>query len=191
MKKAILVLLLAAFGCTSIHAQKWHQFGFKLGTTFSINKNYSYEDKLEGLANGEFGVFFRAGKFVYAEIGVGYAFYKGTFTNNTLGLTDQKVETRHIQVPVKLVGNVQLGRKSAFLPFVGVIYQPVLQVTNNNLGYSKKTLNTNQTLLTAGFDMKFGPIILGVNYRYSLLKYFENKDGDHPQFINICAGFQF
>ena len=79
----------------------------------------------------------------------------------------------------------------AFLPAVGIIYQPILKVTDNNINYNKKTINTNQTLLVAGFDFKFGPIVLGANYRYSFKPFFRELDGAHFQYINICAGFQF
>ena len=56
---------------------------------------------------------------------------------------------------------------------------------------SKENIEKNWTLLTAGFDMRFGFITLGVDYRYSFQKFFKNKDGKHPQYIGISAGVIF
>lgn len=191
MKKTVFIALLAASTLTAF-AQNWYQVGFKISTSFPTNREYSYAgDYLSGLMNADFGVFFRAGKYVYGEVGIGYAFFKGDYTNDLLQFKDVRVETRHLQIPVKVVGNVEMGRVSSFLPFVGIIYQPILKVTANEINFNKNTLEKNMTLLTAGFDFKFGPIVLGVNYRYGLMNFFQNKEGKHPQYVNICAGFQF
>lgn len=191
MKKVFIAILLSASTITGF-AQNWYQIGFKISTSFPTNREYSSSgDYLSGLMNADFGVFFRAGKYLYGEVGLGYAFYKGDYSNELLGYKDVRVETRHLQIPVKIVGDVTMGRVSSFLPFVGIIYQPILKVTDNEINFSKNTLNKNMTLLTAGFDFKFGPIVLGVNYRYGLMNFFQNKEGKHPQYVNICAGFQF
>lgn len=191
MKKIVFLVLLAASTLTTF-SQNWYQVGFKISTSFPTNRDYSTEgDYLSGLMNADFGVFFRAGKYVYGEVGMGYAFFKGDFTNELLGYQDVRVETRHLQIPIKVVGNVDMGRVSSFLPYVGIIYQPILKVTSNEINFNKNTLQKNMTLLTAGFDFKFGPIVLGVNYRYGLMNFFQNKEGKHPQYVNICAGFQF
>ena len=191
MKKIVFLVLLAASTLTTF-SQNWYQVGFKISTSFPTNRDYSTEgDYLSGLMNADFGVFFRAGKYVYGEVGMGYAFFKGDFTNELLGYQDVRVETRHLQIPIKVVGNVDMGRVSSFLPYVGIIYQPILKVTSNEINFNKNTLQKNMTLLTAGFDFKFGPIVLGVNYRYELMNFFQNKEGKHPQYVNICAGFQF
>lgn len=198
MKKTIAIITICLITSISANAQKWYQAGFKISTNFLTNRDYSVQgDYINGLVNADFGFFFRAGKYVYGEVGLGYAFYKGDFSNEAEGFSMERVETRHLQIPVKIVGDVPMGRSSDFLPFVGIIYQPLLQVTDNNCGYTKKPteggkmIEKNMTLLTAGFDFKFGPIVLGVNYRYGLQTFFRNIDGKHPQYVNICAGFQF
>ncbi|MBR6133032.1 MAG: hypothetical protein IKQ20_14390 [Bacteroidales bacterium] len=192
MKKIILAIMLLWIGCASLTAQKWYQVGFKIGTSFPLNRDYSVAgDRLTSILDGEFNVFFRAGKVIYGEVGLGYAFYKGDYSNANLGFSNVRVETRHLLLPVKAVANVKLGKSVTFLPAVGIIYQPILKVTDNNINYNKKTINTNQTLLAVGFDFKFGPIVLGTNYRYSFKPFFRELDGAHFQYINICAGFQF
>jgi len=192
MKKIISLIVLLWLGCASLMAQNWYQVGFKIGTSFPMNRNYSVAgDYLGGLMNAEFGVFFRAGKYVYGEVGLGYAFYKGDYSNRNVGFTNVRVETRHLVIPVKAVVNLRAGSTISFLPFAGIIYQPILKITDNNIGYDKNSIHKNQTLFTAGLDMKFGPIVLGANYRTSFRPFFENIDGPNFHYINICAGFQF
>ena len=77
------------------------------------------------------------------------------------------------------------------MPTIGVSYQPLLKVTDNFLGYSKENIEKHWVLLTTGFDMRFGFITLGVDYRYSFQHFFRNKDGKRPQYIGISAGVIF
>jgi len=193
--RKVLLLALLALGIASVSAQKWYQYGFKIGTSFPVERRYSLEgDYLSGLRNADFGVFFRAGKYVYGEVGFGYIFYKCDFdyllTDTSALYRDERVTLHHLQIPVKVVGNVPLSKSVTFLPYAGIIYQPLVKVKDNKIGYSMLNLTTNPVLFTTGFDLKFGPIVLGINYRYSLQKFFQNKEGKHPQYINICAGFQ-
>ena len=194
MKKYLLLALLAISTAT-VSAQKWYQYGFKIGTSFPVERQYSLDgDYLSGLRNADFGIFFRAGKYVYGEIGFGYVFYKGDFDymiSDTSALyRDERVTLHHLQIPVKVVGNLPLSKSVTFLPYAGIIYQPLVKVKDNNIGFSMQNLTTNPVLFTTGFDLKFGPIVLGINYRYSCQKFFQNKEGKHPQYINICAGVQ-
>ena len=173
----------------------WYQYGFKIGTSFPITREYSAAgDYLGGLKNADFSVFFRAGKYVFGEVGLGYVFYKGEYdfyiSDTTTLFRDQQVTAHCLQIPVKVVGNVPLSRSVTFLPQAGIIYQPLLKVSDNSINYTKQTLTNNTVLVTAGFDLKFGPIVLGVSYRYSIQNFFQNKEGKHPQYINICAGVQ-
>lgn len=194
--KTISLLLTALLCVNALHAQqKWCQYGLKVGTSFPTNRNYSVDgDLLQALSTADFGLFFRAGKFVYGEVGIGYTFLKGNYGmqagNGDYLFNGVYVATHHLQIPVKLVGNIPMGRASAFLPHAGIVYQPLLKVTANSIGFSKSTLACNPVLLAAGFDLKFGPIVLGTSYRYSLHTFFQNKAGKHPQYINICAGIQ-
>ncbi|MCQ2264603.1 MAG: hypothetical protein MJZ46_00980 [Bacteroidales bacterium] len=195
MKKIIAILCFISIALFSFAQNNWYQAGFKISTSFPLNRTYADRgDYLEGLGTADFGVFFRAGKYVYGEVGLGYCFFKGTYkleTGTDLDFADELVETRYLQIPVKVVGNVPMGRSCAFLPYAGIIYQPLIQVTDNTIGYSKNNIERNLTLLTAGFDFKLGFIVLGVNYRYGFQHFFQNQTCEHPQYINICAGFQF
>lgn len=194
MKKIITVALLLCAIITS-NAQSWHQVGFKISTSFPTSHEYSTQgDYLAGLFSADFGVYFRAGKIIYGEVGIGYGFYKCDFNGFYADGTEYKterVELRHLQIPIKAVADIKLTQTIRLMPFAGIIYQPLLKVTDNLIGMDKNTLTCHPILGTAGLDFKLGPIVLGVNYRYSFSNFFQNKEGEHPQYINICAGFQF
>lgn len=195
MKKFIILLAISSCMLT-ISAQNWYQAGFRVGTSFASQRNYSIDGVyLNGLRNADFGVYFRAGKYVYGEIGFQYAFFKGNYTKNLSGglteYSDQRVETRFLQIPIKAVGYIPFGKTSAVMPFAGIIYQPLVGVTANDIGYSKQTLERNLLFATGGLELKFGPIVFGCDYRYSFQNFFQNIEGKHPQYVHISAGFQF
>ena len=177
----------------SAQKENWYQIGFKIGTQFPIVHDYSDVDYLTGTRTLHFGGYFRAGKYVYGEIGFGYQYYKNRFIvtqpdGSTLG---DLVENRYLVIPVKVIGDVRISKKIAFMPTIGVSYQPLLKVTDNFLGYSKENIEKHWVLLTTGFDMRFGFITIGVDYRYSFQHFFRNKDGKKPQYIGISAGVIF
>lgn len=169
------------------------QYGFKAGCNLPCSRSYSVRgDYLAGLMSLEFGGFVRVGRFASAETGLGYAFMKGRYDNRTdAHYEDELVETLYLQIPLKLTGHIPIGKRLALLPHLGVICQPLLKVTDNDIGFSRQTLEKQMTLLTAGLDIRLGFIVIGASYRYSFRKFFRNIDGKHPQFVDICAGFQF
>lgn len=195
MKRILLFALLTVTVLMANAQDKWYQYGVKIGTSFPTVREYSVNgDFLSGSGNADFGVFFRAGRYVFGEVGFGYTFLKGVYdyyiTDTTTLFHDQSATTHYLQIPVKVVGNVPISKVVTFLPHAGIIYQPLVKIADNSIGYNKKSLNTNQVFVTGGFDFKLGPILLGVNYRYSIQNFFQNKEGKHPQFVNICAGIQ-
>lgn len=194
MKKGTIILvLLLAVTVVSAQKEKWYQAGFKIGTQFPIVRDYSDVDYLTGTRTVHFGGYFRAGKYVFGEIGFGYQYFKNRFkvTLPDGSVADDLVENRYLVIPVKAVGDVRIKKKIAFMPQVGISYQPLIKVTDNELGYSKENIEKHWVLLTAGFDMRFGYITMGVDYRYSFQRFFPNKDGQKPQYIGISAGVIF
>jgi len=191
MKKWITlsVILLAAIAAS---AQNWYQFGFRVSTQFPLNREYATDVHLSSLRTVHFGGYFRAGKYVYGEIGIGYQYFKNMFSvAHPGGEIEDLVETRHLVIPIKAVGDVPITTKIRFMPQVGISYQPLLMVTENILGYDKTNIENHPTLLTAGFDFRFGFITLGVDYRYSFHHFFKGVDGQRPQYIGINAGVVF
>lgn len=174
-------------------AQNWYQLGIKVGTQIPLVRQYSDDDYLVTLRTPQVAFFFRAGMYVYGEVGIGYQYFRSRFeaTQPNGEVLSDFVETRYLVLPFKAVGDVPITKKISFMPFVGVLYQPLLHVSENLLGYSKKNIENHWALLTTGFDFKFGFISLGVDYRYSFQNYFKNKDGKKPQYIGITVAAVF
>jgi hypothetical protein len=74
MKRFALFMLLAMMWMAA-GAQNWYQFGFRVSTQVPLVRAYSNEDYLENLRTPHFGAYFRAGKYVYGEIGIGYQYF--------------------------------------------------------------------------------------------------------------------
>jgi hypothetical protein len=198
MKKILIVILLTAVCSTTFaQKQKWRQFGLKIETNFTLERNYANDGTtLDGLVNPDAYLFFRGGKFIYGEIGFGYNFFKGDFSRlNPDGITyafqNETVKLHSLMIPIKLMGYIPLGKVVAIEPYVGVIYQPLISISNNSIDFSKKTLEQNMLFANAGLDFKFGPIVIGASYKYGLNTFFASKEGKKPQFVNVCVGFQF
>lgn len=192
MKRFILSILLATFWMMA-GAQNWYQAGFRISTQFPLVREYSNVDKLMNQKTVQFCGFFRAGKYVYGEIGLGYQYFRCRY--NTLSPAGSEisdiVETRYLVLPIKAVGDVRINKNISFMPSVGILYQPLLKVTDNTLGYSKSNIERHWVLFTTGFDWRFAFITLGVDYRLSLQKFFRGKPGKNPQYIGLTVGAMF
>lgn len=192
MRKTLIIIgiILAAF---SMQAQNWYQLGLKVSTQIPLVRAYSDVDYLSTLRTPNIGFYFRGGQYVFGEIGFGYQYFRSRFdvTQPDGSEISDMVQTHYLVIPIKAVGEVPITQKIAFLPFLGVIYQPLLKVSDNILGYNKTNIESQWALLTAGFDFRFGFITLGADYRYSFQNYFRNKSGRKPQYIGISAGVIF
>ena len=194
MKRGIILsVLLLAVTVVGAQKQKWYQIGFRISTQFTLNKEYSPSVHLSSMRTVHFGGYFRAGKYVFGEIGFGYQYFKHNFSiyDQDGNKLEDLVENRYLVIPIRAVGEVKISKKITFLPHMGISYQPLIKVTDNTLGFDKKTFERQWVLLTTGFDMRFGFITLGVDYRYSFQHFFQNQDGQKPQYIGISAGVIF
>ncbi len=181
MKKIIAILFLCIISITGF-AQSWRQLGIKVSTNFAIERQYSVDGvNLDGLINPDVYAFFRAGKYVYGEIGFGYNYFKGDFSKKAENgvdyvFKDETILLHNLIIPVKLVGHIPMGKVSALELFAGIIYQPTVKIKENNIGFDKNSVTTDMVFANAGLDLKFGPIVLGASYKYGLRNFFQNVD---------------
>lgn len=191
MKRIIIFGVLWMF-VTAGFAQNWYQVGFKISSKVPLVRSYSSSDYLSSLRSLQFGGYFRAGQYVYGEVGIGYEYFKGFFIHKEpTGNSEDLVETRYLVLPFKAVGDVRFAKYFSFLPYVGVLYMPLLQVTENKLGYDKTNIENHWVQFTTGFDFQLKFITLGVDYRLSFQRFFRFRDGILPQFIGFNVGVQF
>lgn len=196
--KRLLFLILICCSLSALNAQRYFHdqpsfmYGFKIGYNLPFQKQYSFSDSLTNSVSAEFGAFFRAGKYVYGEIGFNYMFHKTTFNTFMDGAPiDAFAELRYLQIPIKAVAYLPVGDEIAFMPNVGVIYQPLVALKNNDAFYNKSTIQTNQFVLTAGLGFRLHFFSFEVNYRHLLRDFYVNKPGKRPNFLNLVLGFQF
>ena len=191
--RKLLIIIAITIAAFSMQAQNWYQIGLRVSTQIPLVREYSNVDYLETLRTPHVGFYFRGGQYVYGEVGIGYQFFRSRFiaTQPSGEKLNDMVQTHYLVIPIKAVGDVPITKKIAFYPAVGILYQPLLKVSGNMLGYSKENIENNWFLLTAGFDFRLGFITLGVDYRYSFQHYFQDKEGKKPQYIGITAGVIF
>lgn len=169
----------------------WMQLGFRVGCNISLTDRYSPTDEMKNLFSAEFGAYARFGKYVFAEVGIGYLFHKGHYTSNfpIPPVSNEIVETRFLQMPLKAVGYIELKKKFALFPAVGVLYQPLIQVSENYIGYSKKNISNHQFLFTASLGFRVSFFTLEAAYRKSIIPFFSDRISGKPSYISIMAGF--
>ena len=171
------------------------QYGIHIGTDLNLtNKWVSDGDHMKTHLNAMFGFYIRGGyKFIFAETGLEYAFHKSQFeTWNAAGLLSgaETVESRYLQVPVKVVGLIHVGKVCSFLPYAGIVYKPLIHCSKNDIGYGKGTLTKHQCQLTAGLDFRIKFILVGVGYKYNLMPFFSDRKSVKQQFLAITLGVQ-
>ena len=177
----------------------WYQWGFKIGANFTgkhviAHENLTaaqYEYKLNGLFCGEFSAYFRAGKYVFGEIGFGYQFQKTRF-KTTMPVSEETmpVELRYLQIPVRAVGYLPVSELITLMPSVGIIYQPLIQVTENQIAISKDNIRRHAFYWTAGAGIKIHFITIDLAYRKSFLSYFSDRESTKEGYFSIQLGVQ-
>ena len=171
------------------------RFGFRVGANVPFSKQITTVYKAKSLLSVEFGGFVRIGKHVFGELGLGYAFQKNKIDaqldpNNQWDF-DEVVEFRYLQIPILLVGEINIGKMVTILPHAGVIYQPLLKVTENVLSLEKQEFVKHPFLFSGGVGVKVHFVTLSLSYRHAFRPYLLNSSAAKPSYLNISVGFQF
>lgn len=174
------------------------QYGFHLGTDLTVStRQLSDYDKLENLLSGTFGFFVRGGyRYIFGELGFNYMFYKGYYDVKTLELKPlgvETVESRYLQIPLKVVGYLPVGQKKvcAFMPHVGIMYQPLIHVTKNDINYGKHNLTRHQFLYQAGLGFRAKFFNVEVAWKKAIKPFYSDRESVKQSYVNIMVGFQF
>ena len=178
--------------------ESYLHYGFRLGTDIMLSdRQLSEFDNLENLLSGTFGFFVRGGyRYIFGELGFNYMFFKGyydAFTANGVPLGAETVESRYLQIPFKIVGYIPFGKRNvcAFLPHVGIMYQPLIHVTTNDVSYGKQNLTPHQFLYQAGVGFRVKFFNVEVAWKKSLKPFYSDRTSLKPSYLNIMVGFQF
>ena len=178
--------------------ENYLHIGFRLGTDFVIsNRQLSNFDKLESVFSGTFGFFARGGyQYVFGELGLQYMFFKGhyeAYTLDSVFMGRETVESRYLQIPLRVLGYFPVGQRKivALMPHIGIMYQPLIHVTNNDIKYSKHNLMQHQFLYQAGFGCRIKFFTVEVAYKRAIRPFFQDRTSVKQSFINVMVGFQF
>lgn len=171
------------------------QYGIRIGTDLNLtSKQVSDRDHIKTHLSAMFGAYVRGGyKYIFGETGLEYIFHKCYYeTWNTDGLRsgDETVESRYLQIPVKVVGQIKAGGICAFLPYAGIVYKPLIHCSKNDIGYGKATLTRHQCQITAGLDFRIKFVLVGIGYKYNLKPFFSDRSSVRQQFLTITLGVQ-
>lgn len=171
------------------------QYGIHIGTDINLTSKWISDcDHQKRHLSAMFGGYIRGGyKFIFAETGLEYTFHKcfyETWTLEGLPTGSETVESRYLQVPLKVVGLIKAGETCAFLPYAGIVYKPLIHCSKNDIGYGKATLTRHQCQVTAGLDFRIKFILVGVGYKYNLMPFFSDRKSIRQQFIAITVGVQ-
>ena len=171
------------------------RFGLRIGCNLPFSKNIGEDLTASKILSAEFSGFVKIGKYVFADIGLGYAFQKNRFAiisdSTDYGQFDDIMEFRYLQIPIRVTGDIPLGKKVSFQPHAGIIYQPLIQVTSNVLGLNKGSMNKHPFLFTGGIGIKVYFVTLDLSYRYFFQTYLKNSHIKKPSCFNITIGFQY
>lgn len=176
-------------------SEDYLHYGLRLGTHILLSsKQLSECDHLNSFYSGMFGFYVRGGyHYIYGELGLHYIFYKGRYeVQNADGylFPNETVESRYLQVPVKLVGRIQVNKIFSILPNVGVLYQPLIHVSKNDISYGKQNLQNHPFSFTAGLGVKIKFFTIDVGYVKDLKPYYANKSSQKPSYLHIALGVQ-
>lgn len=171
------------------------QYGIHIGTDLNLTSKWvSERDHMKSHLSAMFGFYIRGGyKFIFGETGLEYTFHKSKYETWTFeGMLSgaETVESRYLQIPVKVVGLIKAGKNCAFLPYAGVVYKPLIHCSKNDIGYGKATLTRHQCQLSAGLDFRIKFVVVGVGYKYNLKPFFSDRKSVKQQFLAITLGVQ-
>lgn len=178
-----------------INLEDYLQYGIHIGTDLNLTSKWVSDcDHQKRHLSAMFGGYIRGGyKFIFAETGLEYAFHKcfyETWTPEGMPSGSETVESRYLQVPVKVVGLIKAGQICTFLPYAGIVYKPLIHCSKNDIGYGKATLTRHQCQVTAGLDFRIKFILVGVGYKYNLMPFFSDRKSVRQQFLSITVGVQ-
>lgn len=165
------------------------KYGFKAAINLPLEADFSML-KGDRSLSGEMGFFFRIGEQYAAEMGLELYFNKRYFSDRSPFLTSM-IETRYIQLPIRFRYIFFTHQYHQFHGAVGLIYQQLLQVSHNNVGYSKKELIKSPFLLTIGMGYTYQFLSFELNYRYFLRNFDIDRTKNKQKQLNLSMYLTF
>lgn len=182
MKKLFLLLflvqLLTIGLAQSYKNESIFKYGFKAGGNVPLEADFTMIPGMRSLS-AEIGFFGRVGGKVSGEIGLEFYLNKRYFLNNSPYLTSM-IETRYLQIPIRGRYEYSIQKNHNIHAAAGVIYQQLISISENNIGYNKKMITKSPFLLTFGVGYTYQFLSFEINYRH-FLRNFDIDDTKNKQ----------
>jgi len=182
MKKWFLIIFLTGTICLgsaqSYKNDSFFKYGFKAGGNIPLEADFSMIPGKRSLS-AEIGFFGRVGGKVSGEIGLEFYLNKRYFTNSSPFLTSM-IETRYLQIPVRGRVEFPTTKNQKIHAVGGLIYQQLISISENNVGYNKKVITKSPFLLTFGVGYTYKFLSFEINYRH-FLRNFDIDDTKNKQ----------
>jgi hypothetical protein len=191
-KRFIIALVLSvwAISWSNLAAQSYQndsffKYGFKLGYNIPMESDYS---NILGkrTMSGEVGFWGRVGNQYAGEMGLEIYFNKRYFSGDNPSLSSM-IETRYLQVPLRFRVEFPTFKEQKIHGAIGIIWQQLLQVSENNVGYSKKNVLKSPFVFTVGIGYSYKFITFELNYRHFLRNFDLDNTKNKQKYLNLSA----
>ncbi len=185
-----LLLTLGAFSMSHIAAQSYRddsffKYGFKLGYNIPLESDYSTIKGDQTIA-GEVGLWGRVGNQYAGEVGLELYFNKRYFSGDNPSLSSM-IETRFLQVPLRFRVEFPTFKEQKIHGAIGIIWQQLIDVSMNNVGYSQKNVVKSPFIGTIGIGYSYKFITIELNYRYFLRNFDLDNSKNKQKYLNLSA----
>jgi hypothetical protein len=193
MKRWFLCQLLISFfyiGVTqSYKDDSFFKYGFKAAANLPLESDYSMIPGKRSMC-GEVGFYGRFGGKLSGEIGLDIYFNKRYFSNSSPFLSSM-IETRYLQIPIR--GRIEFPTKKnqKIHGVAGIIYQQLISISQNNVGYDKRVMTKSPFLLTCGVGYSYQFLSFEINYRHFLLNFDINDTKSKQKQLNFAMYLMF
>ena len=90
------------------------------------------------------------------------------------------IETRYLQIPIRGRYEYAIQKNHKIHGIAGMIYQQLISISENNIGYNKKVVTKSPFLFTFGVGYTYQFLSFEINYRY-FLRNFDIDDTKNKQ----------
>jgi len=182
---SVWAILMSNLAAQSYQNDSFFKYGFKLGYNIPLESDYS---NIMGkrTMSGEVGFWGRVGNQYAGEMGFEIYFNKRYFSGDNPSLSSM-IETRYLQVPVRFRIEFSTFKEQKIHGAIGIIWQQLLQVSENNVGYSKKNVLKSPFVFTVGVGYSYKFITFELNYRHFLRNFDLDNSKNKQKYLNLSA----
>lgn len=193
LRSSFLLLFLFIF-CISSKAQRQigdypFHYGFKIGYNLALERDYSTVPGDRTRA-GYFGLWAEYGEPFFVHSGVQFLIQKRYFLNDTTHLAGM-LETRYVQIPIGGGLNIPLNKQHALRLKAGGVYQQLLKVSINNVGYSMSNITKSHFNLFCGVGYRYRFVTLELNYLHFLRNFDTISPKSKEKYLEMALLFSF